>query len=174
MSDERLEAGRDYQAALQRLGFPIQAILWTLPEERGIHSKAAANIEDELELGIVSTLIEREGPRIIYDLLWQAYDHAGTPKSISPWSVCLYGSLSRFGREVRNIPILDGVEVRATLVFQEQAEKARPMQPVWVSFAGRLTQNNWVYKREVGNRGTAADRRAIKAFTRNVEELKAA
>lgn len=171
---QRLQAGRDYHQALVRLGFPVQAMLWTIPEERGIHSKRAAGIEGEMELGIVSTLIEREGPLKIYDLLWQAYDHAGTPKSISPWLVCLYGSRSRFGRNVRSVL---NIEVGAATLHTVDAAGRREtvqMDIPFFSFANRLTRTDWIYKVDFGNRGNAADRRAIKTFERNVAMLKAA
>ena len=180
MTDERLVAGRDYCDALERLGFPVQACLWTIPEERGVHSRVAAGLEGEFELGLVSSLIEREGPRKIYDLLWKAYDFAGTPGSLSPWSVCLYGSRSLFGRRVRNISlashgVIHGFEFDGDALVDGATivEKSIPMDEPWTSFAGRLTRNSWVYKIEFADRGNAADRRAIKTFARNIEKLAA-
>lgn len=88
LSEERWTAGADYLAALRQLGLEPEGLLWAFHEARR-----------EMALVLVTSLVERIGPKDLYEVLFEAYEKAGTPRSIDPWIVVAFGPDSLLGEE---------------------------------------------------------------------------
>lgn len=160
VSADRLQAGHDYIAALAKLGFRPDAALWTVGD--------MSTKEGLLQLTIVSSLVERVGPTALYDLLFQAYEHAGTPKSIDPWIVGLYGAETLLGAALRTKPVITFKEA----IFHRDDGSERTLD-LMEAVEGRLFYKRWVYIRNFKKRDLATELRQIDAFRKNVERLAA-
>ena len=74
-----LNAGRDFLAALRHLGLIPEALFWA--QDRSI---------GEFALVLITSHFDNQGPQEIYRLLTEAYNHAATPATISPFIVRLH------------------------------------------------------------------------------------
>lgn len=150
----RLEAGREYLAALVKLGFSPDAVFWA-----GVAKDARP---DELELIIISTWVDSIGPKAVYDLLFAAYDRSATPKEIDPFNVSLFSpesNLSKaFARAVEAIP---------TGLWQN----GRPL--CFVGQSEYFTIPDWVIFHQNRRKTLFADQRRFGAFRRNITRLAA-
>jgi hypothetical protein len=81
LTKERILAGAEYVQRLRQLGFDPDIAAWVY---RGI--------EDDIQLVLVSDIVLRVGSRRMYEVLFQAYENAITPKHIDPFDVGLYSS----------------------------------------------------------------------------------
>lgn len=89
-----LRAGREYLDALRSLKFEPDILCWVV-ENDGMDS-GFGNLHNRL--AIVTSLADRVGPTKIYDLLFEAYTLAVTPKEIDPFQVSVYSPHSRDGK----------------------------------------------------------------------------
>lgn len=86
-----LDAGADYCQALLGLGLDPDIMAWVYEA----NSKT-------LSLAIVTSLVDRIGPKSIYDVLFKAYDIAATPRAIDPFVVSLYSPNMDLAVDLRN------------------------------------------------------------------------
>jgi hypothetical protein len=157
VSLSRLEAGRDYLAALDGLGFLTETMMWTI---------AGTGNNVDPELSIVTSFIERVGSNEIYELLFEAYEKAGTPSEIDPWIVSLYGSGTQFAHAAKGMHIVGG----ANLNFADGSQREFPDE-LWHGVVDRLTKPSWIYKLgNVVDDWTLQKRRFAK-FQKNVHAL---
>ena len=99
MADETLnldrrkwDAGAEYLAALRKLGLEPEVLAWGFcgPDSR-------------VELVLVSSWVDNVGPKVLYDLLFAAYDASATPKEIDPFIVSVYSSRSVLGHQLSSM-----------------------------------------------------------------------
>jgi len=90
MTENRLAAGGDYLKALLHLGLDPDIMAWVYVAR-----------DREMELALVTTLVDRIGPKPIYDLLFRAYELAGTPRSVDPFVVSLYSPNMAFAIDLK-------------------------------------------------------------------------
>jgi|GEM_PF-1740532 hypothetical protein len=157
---ERLAAGLRYVEALAALGFRPDAALWSIGVD--------PNEDQRVQLSLVSSLVERVGPKKIYDLLFQAYDHAGTPANFDPWIVGLYGADTTFGEAMRHEPIFEfGAATIKSEDGQEQSIEAMEI------VGNRMFYKGWIYVRRFQKRDVASELRLVEKFKKNVDRLAA-
>jgi len=154
MTPERMKAGEDYLAALRKLGLEPEGLLWAYHEER-----------KEFTLAMITSLADRVGPKEIYETLFEAYDHAGTPASIDPWIVTVFSPRTVFDVDFNVMMSMEasaqgfgGVQVEGEMQFM----------------AGEyMFRKSWVY---VARRWNAQSKHQLKVwdkFRENVSRLAA-
>lgn len=158
----RFEAGKRYIDALEKLGFSVDYALWTVPTD--------TDVTDDTQLSIVSHIIETVGSKTVYELLFKAYERAGTPPDIDPWIVSLYGSNTAFGRHVTTI---HEVEEEAYLTIMTEHGPQKQAVPTWINIVDRFTKPRWIYKLAHFDNKPGDDWWAFERFRRNVEALAA-
>lgn len=158
LSAERREAGGDYLAALKRLGLEPEGLLWAFHQER-----------EELQLAMVTSLVDRIGSLDIYRVLTQAYDAAGTPKSIDPFIVSLYSPNSVFANDFKGSYDIEVGNPKGRLNTGEAVDFGE----VWFAAGNFTFRKSWVY---VALRRAPESRHQLKEWDRfrhNVERLAA-
>lgn len=156
VTPERLAAGRDYVEALERLHVAINAAMWGINDAR------------QVELLLVSDLVDQVGPRTMYDALFKAYDLAKTPRSIDPWIVTVHSPNTQFAYYHRQSPIIGPHEIVERLA--DGSEKSMGMP--WMRFGEWNVRADWMLldlknsKRDVF--------KALRGWKRFEEELRAA
>jgi hypothetical protein len=150
----RLKAGREYLAALRKLGFVPDALLWA-----GV-GKAAGDAE--MELLIVTSWVDSVGSRSIYDVLFEAYDASATPKEIDPFVVSLFSPHTQVAADIRG-----GMEA-------VEAERFREGVPMLVlGMLDYFTIPDWVIQFRRSKTNVFDDARRFRAFQNNVAKLAA-
>lgn len=159
----RLVAGARYVAALEGLGFAVDAAMWTI-------AASPVTSDSDLQLLIVSRFVERAGTGAIYDLLFKAYDLAATPKDFDPWIVSLYGPRTLFATEMKNQPEVTGVSFDRYL---DGTVSHSPRGVAWHVVRGRMFRQDWIYKRQFRSSTIQSDSAAYRRFKSNVEAFAA-
>jgi hypothetical protein len=124
LTETEIIAGREYLTALRRLRFEPDALCWiTRREEFQDDSNQAFR---QKELALVTSFVDRFGSRVIYDLLFKAYDISVTPKEIDPFTLGLYGSKTIIGQEIVGILSNNGVrsDIKNSLESMQSKEEA--------------------------------------------------
>lgn len=154
--ERRLKAGREYLAALQKLGFHPDALLWAT----GVGGVAGS---DKMELLIVSTWIDNIGPKAVYDVLFEAYDASATPKEIDPFIVSLFSPHTQVAKDLEG-----AVE---TVRRNRSLDDFRPMFVLGMMEYSTIPA--WIisYRRSKSTR--FEDARRFAAFQNNVAKLAA-
>jgi len=140
----------------------VDYALWTIPKGGNGHL--------DVQLCIVSRLIEAAGTKTIYDLLFKAYDRAGTPQDIDPWIVSLYGSGTKFARHLTTLHEME--DTAYLTVMTEHGPKKQPVT-TWIEVVDRFTRPAWIYKLGHFEERPRDDKWAFERFRRNVEALAA-
>lgn len=154
MTPERMEAGRDYLVSLNALGLYPEGLLWAYHEER-----------DEMVLAIVSSIVDRVGPKEIYEVLFEAYEKAGTPASIDPWIVSVFSPKSIFTDDFRAMMAMD---------VHAQAAGGAEIASVLLSVTdGYVFEKEWVYIAQTRNDQSKHQVAEWKRFRQNVHHLAA-
>jgi hypothetical protein len=154
MTPERMKAGEDYLAALRKLGLEPEALLWAYHEGR-----------KEFTLALITSLADRVGPKEIYETLFEAYDHAGTPASIDPWIVTVFSPRTVFDVDFNAMMGMEAT-VRPTPGVEIDGE-------MWFMAGDYMFRKSWVY---VARRWNAQSKHQMKAwdnFRQNVSRLAA-
>lgn len=153
--ERKLKAGREYAAALKRLGFTPDALLWA-----GVGGQAA---EAKMELLIVSSWVDRVGPKAIYDLLFEAYDASATPKEIDPFIVSLFSPQTQVAIDLRG--------AIHTLRSKPLGDDARPM--FVLGMMDYFTIPDWIIAHRTSKSAHFDDLRRFHAFQNNIAQLAA-
>lgn len=162
VTKDRFQAGERYIKAIEQLGFSVEYALWTISTE--------AESSSDIQLSIVSKMIETAGTKAVYALLFKAFEHAATPPEIDPWIVSLYGSQTKFADHLTSIPMLHDVGFMAIKTPDGIVNQETPM---WIRVIDRATRPSWIYKLKHFEDQPRSDRWAYERFRRNVEALAA-
>lgn len=95
LTTERIVAGQEYVQRLITLGFAPDIAAWVY--------RAA---EDDIQLVLVSDVLRRIGAKRMYEVLFEAYDKAITPKQIDPFDVGLYSTDMDMAQDLRTLKII--------------------------------------------------------------------
>ncbi len=155
--ERKLKAGREYAAALKRLGFTPDALLWA---HVGAEDKGASGAE--MELLIVSSWVDQVGPKAIYDLLFEAYDLSATPKEIDPFVVSLFSPKTQVALDLRGA--MDTTRKKVSSDF-------RPM--FVLGMLDYYTVPDWIILYRASKSNQFEDLRRFHAFQNNVAQLAA-
>lgn len=128
--EHRLAAGREYLAALQKLGFQPDAAAWaTVGADRR-----------RFELLIVTSWVDAVGPLPIYDLLFEAFDNRATPAEIDPFNVSLFSPHSYLAHALEAFMSAEGVpsDHQARSSGQGLEVDDYRLRRDWILFHGRV------------------------------------
>jgi hypothetical protein len=153
--ERKLRAGREYAAALKKLGFTPSALLWA-----GIGGQDS---DGKMELLIVTSWVDHIGPKAIYDVLFEAYDASATPKEIDPFVVSLFSPNTQIAADLRG--------AIHTMRTEPLGEDARPM--FVLGMMDYFTIPDWIISHRVSKSGHFEDLRRFHAFQNNVAQLAA-
>lgn len=153
--ERKLKAGREYAAALKKLGFNPNALLWAGVGREGPDSR--------MELLIVTNWIDDVGPKAIYDLLFEAYDASATPKEIDPFIVSLFSPHTQVAADIRG--------ALYTVRTEPLREDARPM--FILGMMDYFTIPDWIISYRPSKSSHFDDLRRFHAFQNNVAKLAA-
>lgn len=158
LDERRMLAGKDYLAALRRLGLAPDVLCWVYTADHG-----------EMHLAIVTSMAERVDSLSIYKLLFRAYEAAATPRDIDPFIVSVYGPRSDLGMKLHQH--LGEMAKRGTF---STPEKAALFTLTNAAPSGRhVVLGRGVYVAEEGRRSAADDLQRWRHFQRSVEALAA-
>ncbi len=158
LDETRVVAGREYLAALSRLGLDPDVLCWVFDADH-----------DEMQLAIVTTMAERVDSLSIYKLLFRAYDAAATPREIDPFIVSVYAPGSNFGVTLRRH--LGGMAKRGTFTTQDLAARFAMTK---TGASGRLVvPGKGVYVASDGHRSAVEDLKRFQHFQHRVRALAA-
>jgi hypothetical protein len=144
----RLDAGRDYLEAVERLGLRPTAMFWAF--DRTL---------EQFVLVLTTPLYDYAGPYQLSQLLVEAYRRSGTPREIDPFLVRLHSPAHTIIREIAKfIPFGTTVEGAATPI----------------AAADLIVESRWIYRFEepAALKSVEAARRWDR-FVRNVDRLAA-
>jgi hypothetical protein len=85
----RYDAGRDYLAALQRLGLEPDALFWAFDGEI-----------NQFVLVLVSPFFDYAGPLALSELLFKAYRASATPAEVDPFLLRLHSPRQKIYRDL--------------------------------------------------------------------------
>lgn len=85
----RYDAGRDYLAALRRLGLDPEALFWAFDSE-----------VRQFVLVLVTRFFDYAGPLALSEVLFKAYNAAATPAEIDPFILRLHSPEQKIYREL--------------------------------------------------------------------------
>lgn len=153
--DVRLEAGREYLAALRKLGFRPDALLWA-----GVGESSR---ESRMELLIITSWADHIGPKAVYDLLFEAYDASATPKEVDPFSVTLLSPHTTVANDFYNAV--------NTLRLRSDRDEIRPI--IVLGMADYFTTPDWVILAGRSKSTQFDDARRFIAFQNKVAQLAA-
>lgn len=162
VTESRFRAGERYIRAIEGLGFSVEYALWTISAE----SQAGSDIQ----LSIVSRMIETAGTKAVYELLFKAFEYAATPREIDPWIVSLYGTRTKFADHLPSIPLMQDI---GFMTVKTDDGLVNHETPVWHQVLDRLTRPSWIYKLKHFEDTAHSDDWAYERFRRNVEALAA-
>lgn len=160
---DRLAAGKEYLSALADLGFVPEGAMWSM-------RKGDA---ETLELSLFSSVVNRTGPSVVYDALFQAFDKALTPRTFDPWDVAVYAPGTNFYEGAsRGAPSSTEVGMgtfvmgASTSVYDER-DRLIDMR---VEEVTRVTFLSWVYRFPRQKAPAIPQMRAWNKFERRVAE----
>lgn len=90
LEEPRIEAGRQYLAALQKLGLDPEALFWAEQDSGGF------------VLVLLTGFFDYVGPLEVSRVLFKAYNASATPKEIDPFIVRLHSPKQTIGKLIRN------------------------------------------------------------------------
>ncbi|WP_297507324.1 hypothetical protein [uncultured Caulobacter sp.] len=157
--ERKLKAGREYAAALKKLGFVPDALVWASP---GGEAKPV-NPDHQLELLIVSSWVDNVGPKAIYDLLFEAYEFSATPQEVDPFIVSLFSPETQVAKDLWG--------AIHTLRTEPLGDDARPM--FVLGMLDYATIPDWIISYRTSKSNHFADLRRFHAFQNNVAKLAA-
>ena len=152
---ERRQAGHDYLASLRAHGLHPDGLAWAL----------GAN--GDFYLLMVTSLVDRVGPRTVYDTLFKAYDHAVTPSTIDPWIVTVFSPKSEFGRAY-----LSMIDVKVEFK-DDQGDIIDDVIHAHVELGAFRIRTDWIYVKSGQKASIAAQLRGWDRFKRDVERIAA-
>lgn len=165
VDDQRLSAGREYIASLEELGFLVDTAVWTIAFDR------ASEKDPDLQLSIVSPLVERAGTNEIYQLLFTAYERSATPRDFDPWMVSLYGPQTHFAEMMRRQPqILHSAKLE---MRDEQGVTHLIDAPLFQHVSDRMIRPGWIYKCDYHKPNIRRESFALKRFKDNLSKFAA-
>ncbi|MCE7031009.1 hypothetical protein [Jiella avicenniae] len=164
MTPARLDAGREYLAALRDLGFVPDGAVWSM----------RLGEPGTLELSLFSDLVDRVGPHAIYRALFDAYERAKTPADFDPWIVGLYSPRQTFFDAVADFDMASvdpdsgaAFVMRGGSEYDDGADVLRTTEYEVV----RVVHRDWVYKIPEGRKSPATEAlRNWRRFERSVAE----
>lgn len=148
----RIAAGRDYATALERLGLEIAGAMWTIP--------ITGAGGPEIELTIVSPIVDRVGATRIHQALFAAYDKARVRRDVDPWIVSIYSPASFLGTAVAGAPVLESNEIFGVMADGSRQSLGEP----WIQIADRMYQPSWVIAAPRRMRSDEAQLRRFRGF----------
>ncbi len=153
--EHKLKAGREYAAALKKLGFNPSALLWA-----GVGDQSA---DSKMELLIVTNWVDHVGPKAIYDVLFEAYDASATPKEVDPFVVSLFSPHTQVATDIR-----DAIHTMRT---RPLGDDARPM--LILGMMDYFTIPDWIISYRTSKSAHFDELRRFHAFQNNVAQLAA-
>ena len=157
----RRECGREYIAALERLGFRPDVAFWAFDKTR-----------DTFILVIASDLLDYSGPFQMSQLLIKAYNASATPAQIDPFTVRTYSTRQAFIRDLRN-----WVQSAQNIQFKDQHGELITEQPerITIGYGDLEVEVGWLYRFDEpkGKLKTIDASRRWRRFQRNVEAIAA-
>lgn len=152
---ERKRAAADYLAALQSHGVKPDGFAWALDGNGEFH------------LLLVTSLVDRVGPKTVYDTLFKAYDRALTPKTIDPWIVSAFSPKSDLGKAF--ISMIDiSIEFK-----DESGNSVDNFAHVTANIGPFTIRSNWIYVKVKQAKSAEAQLRGWHRFTSDVERVAA-
>lgn len=152
IDDARVEAGRDYIAALDQAGFRAEGAFWAYRKETPY----------DPELLLVTTLVDRVGTKTIYDALFVAYEKAKTPREIDPWIVALISPKMVLGTAVldtlMNRPEPAEMKRMAEKLASRDSVLEEVHQGVFSERLGWVVPPNGIYRAPTRNKAPEATR----------------
>ncbi len=165
VSQERIDAGREYLRALASLGFEPEGALWSIREDE----------PQSLELSLFTSVVDRVGPRAVLDALFQAYDKALTPRRFDPWDVSVYSPGMHFYECVKAHSVPLSASLHHLFQMGSRTTLFDPDNRL-IGFghesATRLCKGSWVYRMPGPGRRSAIPQ--LRAWNRFEERIAAA
>ncbi|MDO7843475.1 hypothetical protein [Sphingomonas immobilis] len=84
LDEARIDSGRRFYSAITELGIQPDFLCWML-------------FQDDLQLVMVTSLVDRVGSLQIYEMLFKAQDAGLIPEDFNLWEVSLYSQHSEIG-----------------------------------------------------------------------------
>lgn len=164
VTPERYRAGADYLAALIKNGVKPDGMFW-----------AERDSTRSLELIIITILVDRVGPKDIYDTLFKAYDSAITPRSIDPWLVTLFAPDTIFAQSMAGSMGADFKPPQ--MQVRETGGEFRDVDPAEFSNMhmgfGYSVDDQWIYIRPRKRQLTVQAVQSWERFARKVDRAAA-
>lgn len=162
LEEKALSAGQDYAAAMEKLGFDMQALFWAYDLEIETHV-----------LVLITDFFDHMGPLEISRKLFRAYNLAATPQNIDPFVIRLHSPQQTAAREYLNF-------VRSGWTIQK-VTKAGDREPVDVQAKilsldtyGLHLRPEWAIRLWPQPKRSSVDiSRRWQRFSRNLEKLAA-
>jgi len=158
LDNQRVQAGKEYLDALNRLGLDPDVLCWVYDVDA-----------DEMELAIVTTMAERVEILQIYKLLFRAYEVAATPREIDPFIVSIYGSNSNHGIQLRDH--VSTLAADGAFSSPENAKRFVISQKNWSENLVILARG--IYTAKQVRRSATEDMTRWNRFRKNVQSLAA-
>jgi hypothetical protein len=155
LTAERWKAGTDYLDALRRHGVRPEGLAW------------AIDLAGSFHLLMIISLVDRVGPRVIYDSLFKAYDSAVTPKSIDPWIVSAFSPKSGFGNA-----FLNSIDIKTEFRANDGSE-VKEFGYASTEIGPFKIRENWIYVKMKPVVDLEAQMRGWNRFIRDVEQVAA-
>lgn len=160
VTSERLQAGADYLAALEQLGFIPEGAMWTMR----LHDAAS------LELSIFTGLVDRVGTMAMFKTLFEAFDRAKTPRSFDPWLIALYSPDQLLYEPASAFSIPAGSDAAVLGVHHKRQQLfGSVVLDEFQQAEERIVMREWIYKQPTRQRSAANDQlRQWRRFERAV------
>jgi hypothetical protein len=149
--ERRLAVGRDYLAALMRLGFQPDAAAWAL-----VDSETESR---RFELAIITHWVDTIGSLPIYELLFEAYRSGATPREIDPFNVSLFSPKAQLADDLAE--------------YAAQLDKAHDPAPRPMGASGYVIAPSWILIHRPAPNRRHDDLHQFAAFKTNVAQLAA-
>lgn len=156
LSTERRQAAADYLAALRAHGVHPEGFAWAIDATGQFH------------LLMVTSLVDRVGPQVVYDTLFKAYDRAVTPKAIDPWIVSAFSPKSGFGKAYLEI-----IDIQIGFHTEDGQDLSEEFAFVTQSIGPFRIRGNWMYIKGKPVSNPEAQLRGWHRFTKDIEKLAA-
>ncbi len=132
---KHLKAGADYLAAIQALGLDPDALFWARDE-----------VTKQYVLVMVTPFFDFKGPYAISQLLFRAYNNAGTPRDIDPFIIRLHSPDHTIVNKL--VPYIRGAIVRVIdeKTAKPRADEAGTSTTSSITVGGLMVKTNWVYQ----------------------------
>jgi hypothetical protein len=156
-----MPAGRDYLAAIRMLGLDPDALLWAYDKVMAKHV-----------LVLVTDMFDFRGPYEVSELLFAAYNKAGTPREIDPFIIRLHSPKHTIVPQLLEFANAETVQKRNKETNQPEGDPI-PVKEIDVG-GGLVVRKAWVYViRPQRSQKVVELARRWARFQRNVEKLAA-